>query len=120
MHASAVSATLGSVDTGLDCACEKVSDGVNTLAVGIGPIKERLVAAYTNSVVRAPTPVLGVDPGLNARIGRLHERMTARDEVGGEGKVLASVNAMTDSDAAECAQEIYEIDFLLNVTRREP
>ena len=108
------------MDTGLDYACEKFSDGVNTLAVGIGPIKERLVDAYANSVMRAPAPVLGVDPELDARIGRLHERMTARDEVGGEGKVLASVNAMTDSDAAECAQEIYEIDCLLSVTRREP
>ena len=108
------------MDTSLDYACEKFGDGVNTLAVGIGPIKERLVDAYTNSVMRASAPVLGVDPELDARIGQLHERMTARDEVGGEGKVLASVNAMTDRDAAECAQEIFDIDYLLNVTVREP
>lgn len=94
----------------LSHAREKFSAAVDALATHPGSIKERLISAYAGSVLSVRDYPGGVPAGFAQRLNELHARMTA---VPGDGSIAATVNAMPDDEAVECAKEIVAITWQL-------
>lgn len=88
-------------------ANEKFQQAVYQLAVGAGPIKERVQFAYLY-VLRA-WPFEGLSDELAERALALHDTLTRFDAEGDEGKLAATVSRMSDDEAAGVAREIYDL-----------
>jgi len=88
----------------LSYAWEKLHMAVLALAALRVPIKERLVLAYVHNLsVLEPEDV--PEP-IKAKFNAVHKRITEADPVGDEGRIRASVNAMSDEEASHLAEEI--------------
>jgi hypothetical protein len=91
----------------LTYANEKFQQAIYQLAVGSGPIKERVRLAYLY-VLRA-WPFEGLSEELAARALALHDALTKVDAEGDEGKLAATLATMSDDEAGEVAREIYDL-----------
>ena len=95
---------------------EKYRTAVYTLA-GRGPLRDRLIDAYASSATRAYPPKSGMGPPVDSelldQIQNLHMRLNAVDAVGDEGTISSTINAMTDEELDQVAEEIVSITFQL-------
>jgi hypothetical protein len=91
----------------LTYANEKFQQAVYQLAVGAGPITERVQFAYLY-VLRA-WPFEGLSEELAERALALHDQLTKVDADGDEGKLGATLAGMSDDEAGEVAREIYDL-----------
>ncbi|MHB8689318.1 MAG: hypothetical protein ACYDB4_19355 [Candidatus Dormibacteraceae bacterium] len=91
-------------------AKELFSRALDTLATHPGTLKARLAPAYRNV---GALPDL---PGMRAApiIEELHKRMTAVPAHDNEGAIGASVEAMSEEEAVECARDIIAITWQLH------
>jgi hypothetical protein len=88
-------------------AREKFTAGLNILA-GEGPVRQRLLDAYTEQVHHARSDKQ-VPPPMSKRIEALNQRMTRVAPKGEEGSIAATVAAMTDDEVVAAAHEIVRI-----------
>lgn len=97
----------------LNYAHEKYSAAVHAMALGRGGLRERLVDAFLGSAHLAYSEHQGlgpaIDPALHERMRDFHERMTKTTAEADEGKIVATVNAMTDGELDEAAEELVAI-----------
>lgn len=91
----------------LTYANEKFQQAVYQLAVGAGPIKERVQFAYLY-VLRA-WPFEGLSEELAGRALALHDALAKVDAEGDEGKLAATLARMSDDEAGNVAREIYDL-----------
>jgi hypothetical protein len=91
----------------LTYANEKFQQAVYQLAVGAGPIKDRVQFAYLY-VLRA-WPFEGLSEELAERALALHDALTKVDAEGDEGKLAATLATMSDGEAGDVAREIYDL-----------
>ena len=92
-------------------AHEKLSKAVRTLALGRGPIKERLTAACRKIHPTAPWhDSLPLDLAL--RVKAFGER-TSLDLAGAEGAIAATVDRMSEDEAVEVAEEILYLEYAI-------
>jgi len=85
---------------------EKLATGVSCL-VGIGGIHSRLVNAFISM-----TTINGSnfsDEALGKRFDALYSRVTSVSAQGGEGKIQATINTMSDEDASGVAHELFDL-----------
>jgi hypothetical protein len=82
---------------------KKFYAAVRTLA-GHGPIKKRLVSAYSDNLVHLPVEEL--PEIIRPRFESLRRAMLSIKPLGGESPVLATVRKMSTTDANRCANQI--------------
>ncbi|RLA42705.1 MAG: hypothetical protein DRR42_22955 [Gammaproteobacteria bacterium] len=82
---------------------KKFYAAVRTLA-GNGPIKKRLVSAYSDNLVHLPVDEL--PENIRPRFESLRRAMLSIKPLGGESPVLATVRKMSTTDANRCANQI--------------
>lgn len=96
---------------GIEYAAEKMSQVLRVLT-GPEPLSERLaeacIPAFTSAIHDSAD--LGYLPEeLQERMQRLLGRLTAEKPEGSEGKLLATLGAMSLSDLADCSEEMTRI-----------
>ncbi len=79
---------------------EKLTRGVSTLATCPGNIKERLTAAYIDSIQYVKPA--NVPQKCRPQLAQIHKTMRA-----GNGTIVQAVNLMTINDTVEMAQAIF-------------
>ena len=85
-------------------AWEELHLAVVALAALRDPLKERLSLAYSNNLaVLEPEDVPDV---IKAKFKAVHDKITEVEAIGGEGRIRASVAAMSDEDASHLAEDI--------------
>jgi len=90
---------------------EKLTVAVNTMATSAAPIKKRLeyamLGAHTISMKtyweKFP------DPEVAERWHAWWATMTSKEAVGGEGRIVATISQMTEEQAEEAAEELFNI-----------
>lgn len=96
---------------------EKLGSAVNAMATSAAPIHKRLefacIGSHTISDERSWEGFK--DRELAARWFAWWERMTAVEAQGDEGRIMATINAMSDREAEEAAEELF--DIFLNFER---
>ena len=79
--------------------------------VGVGTIKQRLTQAYRRYLFELDEESLPRE--LRSDFAWLTEQVTSGRAMGGLGIVEATVRKMSDSDAARCAERIFEMFSVL-------
>ena len=82
-----------------------------SILVGPGEMRERLRYADNYEVVHAYDNRERVPPDIKQALESLHQRMTTVEPNGEEGRIAATVNAMTDDEAADVAREIVNLTY---------
>ena len=85
---------------------QRFSRAVSTLAESRGRIKERLLDAYRLNLLPGSAEDTGLSPSIGQRLDALHKRMTSRSAPDDAARVVATVQAMSEQEAAEVAREI--------------
>ncbi len=89
---------------------EKLTRGVSMLATCPGNIKERLTAAYTDSIQYVKPE--NVPERCRPQLKQIHETMRA-----GNGTIVQAVNLMTINDTVNMAQAIFGLyDNVIHAT----
>jgi hypothetical protein len=107
----------------VDYAHEKYTTARIALALGEGTLRERLLVAYTSGPERAAFPGAGVGPSIPAdiyeRMEGLKATMTAPPAETDEGRLTATVMAMTHDEVVNAAQELIDIAGMLDVAQQQ-
>jgi hypothetical protein len=104
-------------------ANEKYSTAVDIMATGQADLRERLLDAYI-SQARRVIPILPGDgpemtQGLADRIEKFDRRLTSTTPLGDEGSYRASVDAMTEQEVQEAAEELVAIHHYIQMELRD-
>jgi hypothetical protein len=91
----------------LDYVWEKFYAAVLILAGSQGTVQERLADAFTGQLIRLETNDLPEE--LRGDFEQLERRLTSAEPTGGEGSVDASVQSLSDEEAAHLAEQIVEM-----------
>ena len=96
-------------------ALEKLNATVTSLAEGEGPLRQRLLNAYTSQGDRTPVVDGGTHaPDLADRIRALHKQLTRIPAAADEGTIEATVMAVTDDEIRQVVHEIIDLKALVN------
>lgn len=94
-------------------ACQQVADAEQKLAVGLGPIRERLREAFAEAFF-APVQDEDFPAGaLREEVAWIKKTMRAK------GTVPDTLAAMTDGEAYEVALRLYDLNYRLGLWLRE-
>jgi hypothetical protein len=91
-----------------DYVREKLAQAVDALAIGAGPLHQRLfLAALATSTLQ---PRDFVDDESRAGFGAIREMLTRHEARANEGRVGATLARMSDDEARSVAKRILELD----------
>ncbi len=78
-----------------------------TVLAGDGPVKQRLIRAYTDNLADIDEDELPV--ALKERFAEARRRMHSVAPLNGEGPIRASVRKMSTKEASECAVALVQL-----------
>ena len=90
-------------------AIEKLGDTIDSLAVGKGRIKERLLAAYIRSLLLVDVKALPEE--AQDMLLQVKAELTSVKPVGDDGSVKATLDTMSEDQAVELAKKILGIYY---------
>jgi hypothetical protein len=88
-------------------ALEKLTESVDALATGMGPLRERLFEAKTYLMRIRPEQVLEGD--LRRTLIGINDDLTFDDPTGDEGRIIATLRGLDDEDATAIARRILDL-----------
>jgi hypothetical protein len=94
-------------------AYEKLGQGIDILATSPGPIKERLLKAFLNALAEVSEEALPLE--ARQRWRQLWQRVTAVQGKPGEGRLVASIQAMDDKEATLIAERVVTIHAIVQL-----
>ena len=100
----------------LGYANEKLGAGVQILAKHKGAIKERLIAAFCDSLVSVPVDALPDDPKQIWQ--EVWATVTANKGTEESGAFLSSINDLTEDEAVELAGKITTVAAMVSSSLR--
>ncbi len=89
--------------------CEKLYGAMYALAVGPGRIRERLHSAAMGFHILRPDDFPD-DYDLRPQYEQLWKKLTAKKAKADEGTLRATIDAMSEGEAAEIARKLLEIE----------
>ena len=104
------------MDNNLEYANEKLVVGVLILATHKGEIKERLIAAFCDSLVSVPVDALPDDPKQIWQ--EVWATVTANKGTKESGAFLSSINDLTEDEAVELAGKITTVAAMVGASLR--
>jgi len=90
-------------------AIEKLGDTIDSLAVGKGRIKERLLAAYIRSLIHVDVKALPEE--AQDMLLQVKAELTRVKPIGDEGSVKATLDTMSEDQAVELVNKILGIYY---------
>ena len=104
------------MDNNLEYANEKLVVGVLILATHKGAIKERLIAAFCDSLVSVPVDALPDDPKQIWQ--EVWATVTANKGTEESGAFLLSINDLTEDEAGDLARKITTVESMVGASLR--
>jgi hypothetical protein len=95
-------------------AYEKLGQGIDILATSPGPIKERLLKAFLQALAEMPGDALPLE--ARERWRQVWQRVTAVQGRPEEGRLVASIRALTEDEATIVAEHIVTIHAIVQLT----
>jgi len=92
---------------------EKLGQGIDILATSPGPIKERLLKAFLDALAEVPEDALPRE--ARQRWQQVWQRVTAAQGKPGEGRLVASIQALDEDEATLIAEHIVTIHALVQL-----
>jgi hypothetical protein len=89
-------------------AKQQFTQAIRVLVDDASAIKERLIVAFTTQLERL-NPQADLPESLVSRFADLKTRLICYDRQGDKGNVTSQVRAMSDSEAGEVADEIFDM-----------
>ncbi|MDP9392855.1 MAG: hypothetical protein M3Q27_00700 [Actinomycetota bacterium] len=101
-------------------ALEKVGVGMSILARHPGRIRERLLAAFTEQILFAPTEGKGIPDEVGRRLQAVKDQASRIPGVGNEGALAATFAVIDENEAEEIVGELEWIYYSLQSAREHP
>jgi hypothetical protein len=96
-------------------ANEKLSSAVRYMVASPKGLHDRLDGAYaTFHTLHAEHNLEALPPDLRSKLESIFERLTREEAKGSEGKVSATLNVMSEEDARDLAQQIFDLYHLVH------
>jgi hypothetical protein len=107
----------------LQYIAEKLFDAIETLALHPGPVKDRLLWAYRDSVSKIKLFANDLPVESRNLFNRIDAAMTKVSPVGDEGSIAATISAMSEADAKKLIQDVilllWEVSSELAIQSRQ-
>jgi hypothetical protein len=99
----------------LTYANEKLYSAVRYMATSSANLPDRIAGAFASfHTLLPPHNLKNIPSKVQSKLVEIHDRLTREKAKGSEGDVHATLNVMTEDDARDLAEEIFDLYYAVH------